>query len=136
MPYKSKDRPGSLYKRSVSKNSTSFTKKKQSFPDLTGDGKVTQADVLKGRGVFQMSKADVISGYASSIVDAISENQPVYTQMRAQRSADRQEIRDLKGTGASRAEVRAKRRELRQARKVKRAGLANELNNSEEGTDE
>ena len=22
------------------------------FPDLTGDGKVTQADVLKGRGVF------------------------------------------------------------------------------------
>lgn len=24
-----------------------------SFPDLTGDGKVTQADVLKGRGVFK-----------------------------------------------------------------------------------
>ena len=23
------------------------------FPDLTGDGKVTQADVLKGRGVFK-----------------------------------------------------------------------------------
>ena len=23
------------------------------FPDLTGDGKVTQADILKGRGVFQ-----------------------------------------------------------------------------------
>ena len=22
------------------------------FPDLTGDGKVTQADILKGRGVF------------------------------------------------------------------------------------
>jgi hypothetical protein len=29
------------------------------FPDLTGDGKVTQADVLKGRGVFaEGSKAD------------------------------------------------------------------------------
>jgi hypothetical protein len=27
---------------------------KKNFPDLTGDGKVTQADVLKGRGVFQM----------------------------------------------------------------------------------
>jgi len=26
---------------------------KGSFPDLTGDGNVTQADVLKGRGVFQ-----------------------------------------------------------------------------------
>jgi hypothetical protein len=23
------------------------------FPDLTGDGKVTHADVLKGRGVFK-----------------------------------------------------------------------------------
>ena len=28
------------------------TKKGKSFPDLTGDGKVTRADVLKGRGVF------------------------------------------------------------------------------------
>ena len=24
----------------------------EKFPDLTGDGKVTRADVLKGRGVF------------------------------------------------------------------------------------
>jgi len=24
-----------------------------SFPDLTGDGKITRADVLKGRGVFK-----------------------------------------------------------------------------------
>ena len=28
-------------------------KKKGKFPDLTGDGKVTRADVLKGRGVFK-----------------------------------------------------------------------------------
>ena len=27
--------------------------KKEQFPDLTGDGKVTRADILKGRGVFQ-----------------------------------------------------------------------------------
>ena len=27
--------------------------KKGKFPDLTGDGKVTRADVLKGRGVFK-----------------------------------------------------------------------------------
>ena len=26
---------------------------KKDFPDLTGDGKVTRADILKGRGVFQ-----------------------------------------------------------------------------------
>ena len=29
-------------------------KKKGKFPDLTGDGKVTKADVLKGRGVKRM----------------------------------------------------------------------------------
>lgn len=28
-----------------------------SFPDLTGDGKVTRADVLKGRGVFKKGGA-------------------------------------------------------------------------------
>ena len=31
-------------------------KKKKSFPDLTGDGKVTFADVLKGRGVINGKK--------------------------------------------------------------------------------
>ena len=30
-----------------------FGKGGKSFPDLTGDGKVTRADVLKGRGVFK-----------------------------------------------------------------------------------
>ena len=29
---------------------------KNKFPDLTGDGKVTQKDVLKGRGVKGMAK--------------------------------------------------------------------------------
>ena len=28
-------------------------KKKKSFPDLNKDGKITRADVLKGRGVFK-----------------------------------------------------------------------------------
>jgi hypothetical protein len=28
-------------------------KKKSKFPDLTGDGKVTRADILKGRGVIE-----------------------------------------------------------------------------------
>jgi hypothetical protein len=26
---------------------------KNKFPDLTGDGKVTKADILKGRGVYK-----------------------------------------------------------------------------------
>ena len=34
------------------------------FPDLTGDGKVTQADILKGRGVEGMKKGGK-TGYAS-----------------------------------------------------------------------
>jgi hypothetical protein len=35
------------------KEETRSKKSKGGFPDLTGDGEVTQADVLKGRGVFQ-----------------------------------------------------------------------------------
>ena len=31
----------------------SFKEGGKAFPDLTGDGKVTRADVLKGRGVFK-----------------------------------------------------------------------------------
>ena len=31
----------------------SYFKNGTKFPDLTGDGKVTRADVLKGRGVFK-----------------------------------------------------------------------------------
>ena len=30
-----------------------FKKGGKAFPDLTGDGKITRADVLKGRGVFK-----------------------------------------------------------------------------------
>ena len=30
-----------------------LAKGSKAFPDLTGDGKVTRADVLKGRGVFK-----------------------------------------------------------------------------------
>lgn len=31
----------------------------KSFPDLTGDGKVTKADILKGRGVIKKSGGKV-----------------------------------------------------------------------------
>ena len=91
---------------------------------------------MKGFSGFKQSKADIISQYASSLVDAISENEPVYTEMRAQRKADRQAIKELKGTGASRKDVRAKRKELRKARKVKRSSIIGELKATEESTDE
>ncbi len=33
-----------------------MSKAKKKFPDLTGDGKVTFADILKGRGVINGKK--------------------------------------------------------------------------------
>ena len=38
------------------KNNPKMSKAKKKFPDLTGDGKVTFADVLKGRGVINGKK--------------------------------------------------------------------------------
>ena len=35
-----------------------LSEKKKSFPDLTGDGKVTQADILKARGVIDEYESD------------------------------------------------------------------------------
>lgn len=52
-------------KKSMAKKRSSYKMKaaaygnnpmKKNFPDLTGDGKVTQADILKGRGVSPMQK--------------------------------------------------------------------------------
>ena len=37
------------------------------FPDLTGDGKVTQADILKGRGVEGMAKGGKTKWIQSAI---------------------------------------------------------------------
>jgi hypothetical protein len=41
--------PVSMKKGGIKK----YAKGGASFPDLTGDGKVTKADILKGRGVFK-----------------------------------------------------------------------------------
>lgn len=38
------------------------------FPDLTGDGKVTQADVLKGRGVDGMKKGGSTKKWIQSAI--------------------------------------------------------------------
>ena len=48
LPKKKKDRLEELRKELGMKKGG-----KAKFPDLTGDGKVTQADILKGRGVFK-----------------------------------------------------------------------------------
>ena len=49
LPKKKKDRLDELRKDLGLKKGGKVKKK---FPDLTGDGKVTKADILKGRGVF------------------------------------------------------------------------------------
>ena len=43
-------------KRMMAKKGSPDPKKKKKFPDLTGDGKVTFADILKGRGVINGKK--------------------------------------------------------------------------------
>ena len=45
---------------------------KKNFPDLNKDGKITQADILMGRGVFKATKADIISGYSSKIGESFA----------------------------------------------------------------
>ena len=41
------------------------------MPDLTGDGKITRADVLKGRGVFK--KGGMVKSSASRRADGIAQ---------------------------------------------------------------
>ena len=45
--------------------------KAKKFPDLTGDGKVTRADILKGRGVFRKGGAIKPTG---KVLEAIKED--------------------------------------------------------------
>lgn len=53
------------------------------FPDLTGDGKVTQADILKGRGVYAEGGEaidDELTGMQMSEEDAMAEIQSIAPQ--------------------------------------------------------
>jgi len=53
------------------------------FPDLTGDGKVTQADILKGRGVYAEGGEaidDELAGMQMSEEDAMAEIQGIAPQ--------------------------------------------------------
>lgn len=47
-----------------------------SFPDLTGDGKVTRADVLKGRGVIKKSGGQAHPGF-KAVAASIAKKQGV-----------------------------------------------------------
>ena len=45
---------------------TKQVKGRKPFPDLTGDGKVTRADVLKGRKVFKKGGCAQITGWGKA----------------------------------------------------------------------
>ena len=71
--------PRGIYSRSMAAPGTSLdmpdekpVKKMRSggMPDLTGDGKITRADVLKGRGVFK--KGGAVKSSASRRADGIA----------------------------------------------------------------
>ena len=49
-------------------------KNKKKFPDLTGDGKVTKADILKGRGVIESDD------FVSEVLDRVLENEIIIEQ--------------------------------------------------------
>ena len=55
MANKDKYPPSVVKMANFAKNAAKFKREEggETFPDLTGDGKVTQADILKGRGVFE-----------------------------------------------------------------------------------
>tara|TARA_R100000234_G_scaffold104109_1_gene73808 strand:+ start:675 stop:842 length:168 start_codon:yes stop_codon:yes gene_type:complete len=49
-------------------------KKMAKFPDLTGDGKVTQKDILKGRGV-KLKKGGKVKGFKNGGAVTVKTNQ-------------------------------------------------------------
>ena len=69
---KNTDRLKEIIKKKLSTPPTN--KKSKEFPDLTGDGKVTYADVLKGRGVDLKEEVDYEGEMAKSELRRIIQN--------------------------------------------------------------
>jgi len=81
------------------------------FPDLTGDGKVTQADILKGRGVYaegdevmMMEETEMMAPGGDEIEASLMEVQDIQPEMQA---LDQyvQMVIEMVQAGASEAEV-------------------------------
>ena len=49
-----------LTKNAPTRTKMGKAKKGKTFPDLNKDGKITQADILKGRGVKGMAKGGIV----------------------------------------------------------------------------
>ena len=57
--------PGNLNKKEVEMVSESNKLAKGGFPDLSGDGEVTQKDILMGKGVIKMEKGGIVKKKSS-----------------------------------------------------------------------
>ena len=73
-----------------------------SFPDLTGDGKTTQADILKGRGVF--AEGDEVSAGPDDIQSALSDIESVAPEAQAIQQVMTM-VMELVQSGASEEEI-------------------------------
>ena len=58
--------PGKKFGTTTYKKGGAVKKAKGGFPDLTGDGKVTRADILKGRGVKLASGGEAVMDATSN----------------------------------------------------------------------
>jgi hypothetical protein len=68
------DKLKEIIKKKLSTPPSKGIDEKKSFPDLTGDGKVTKADILKGRGVELKEEADYEGEMAKSELFRMIEN--------------------------------------------------------------
>ena len=57
--------PGNLNKKEVEMVSESNKLAQGGFPDLSGDGKITQKDILMGKGVIKMKKGGIVKKKSS-----------------------------------------------------------------------
>ena len=79
-----------------------FAEGGEAFPDLTGDGQVTQADILKGRGVF--AEGDEVSRETNEIESALSDIQSVAPEAQAIQQVMTM-VMELVQSGASEEEI-------------------------------
>ena len=79
-----------------------FAEGGEAFPDLTGDGQVTQADILKGRGVF--AEGDEVSRETNEIESALSDIQSVAPEAQAIQQVMTM-VMELIQSGASEEEI-------------------------------
>jgi hypothetical protein len=86
-----------------------FAKGGEAFPDLTGDGQVTQADILKGRGVF--AEGDEVSAGPDDIQSALSDIESVAPEAQAIQQVMTM-VMELVQSGASEEEIIAALRQM------------------------